>query len=408
MWLNNLRFPGDGRAMDILVEETAIVDVRTPSAGNDIAGLRAGGTSGGLAFDGALVFPGLINSHDHLDFNLFPALANGVYSNYKDWGRDIHSVNKAEIDAVLQIPKPLRVLWGVYKNLLNGFTTVVNHGERLEIPQGLVTVFQNCHCLHSVGFERNWRWRLNRPLADRHPFVLHTGEGTDARAADEIDRLLKWNLFGRPLIGVHGVAMTEEQAAAFRALVWCPSSNYFMLDQTAPVARLKQRVPILFGTDSTLTAGWNSWKQIRQARSEGAMTDTELLAALTTAPAAIWRLTDRGELRPGYRADLVIARPRRAAGKDIPKPSTGSDAHSPMDAFFGLDPEDLLLVLHQGRILLFDVSIRDMLMEAGMGDLDFDFMRCGRKYVVGDIAGLMAEIRHYYPEAEFPEMLTEQ
>lgn len=402
MWLNNLRFPGGGPAMDILVEGTAIVDVRASSAGGNAGGGSAGG-GGGLAFDGALVFPGLINSHDHLDFNLFPPLANGVYSNYRDWGRDIHTINKAAIDAVLRIPKPLRVLWGVYKNLLNGFTTVVNHGERLTVPQGLITVFQDCHCLHSVGFERNWRWKLNRPLADHHPFVLHTGEGTDAPAEREIDSLLRWNLFNRPLIGVHGVAMTEGQATAFRALVWCPSSNYYLLDRTAPIAKLKNRLPIVFGTDSTLTADWNSWVQIRQARKEGAMTDAELLAALTTGPAEVWQLASRGELAKGFQADLVIARPKRDTGR----PDTAGAADSAMDAFFGLDPEDLLLVLHQGRILLFDESIRDMLMEAGMGDLDFDFTRCRQKYVVGDVPGLMAEIRRYYPAVDFPKMLIE-
>jgi cytosine/adenosine deaminase-related metal-dependent hydrolase len=383
MWLNNLRFPGDDRATDILVEGRSIVDVRTPATGSQ----------GGLSFDGALVFPGLINSHDHLDFNLFPALANRVYTNYRDWGRDIHTINKASINAVLQIPSSLRVLWGVYKNLLNGFTTVVNHGEQLPVPEGLITVFQDCHCLHSVGFERNWRWKLNRPLADNHPFVLHAGEGTDPLAGREIEKLLRWNLFGRPIVGVHGVAMTEEQAAGFRALVWCPSSNYFLLERTAPVAKLKERVPIVFGTDSTLTADWNSWVQIRRAREERAMTDAELLATLTTSPAAVWRLTGRGELAKGYQADLVIARSKAGL--------------SGMDAFFGLDPEDLLLVLHQGRILLFDMSIRDMLMAAGMGDLDFDFTRCGGKYVVGDVPGLMAEIRKYYPASRFPAMLEE-
>ncbi|HEY4335314.1 MAG TPA: amidohydrolase family protein [Puia sp.] len=382
MWLNNLRLPGDDRATDILVEGRSIVDMRA----------FASAEVGGLSFDGALVFPGLINSHDHLDFNLFPALANGVYTNYRDWGRDIHTANKPAINAVLRIPQPLRVLWGVYKNLLNGFTTVVNHGNRLQTPQGLITVFQDCHCLHSVGFERHWRWKLNRPLADHHPFVLHAGEGTDALAGKEIERLLRWNLFNRPLVGVHGVAMTEEQAADFRALVWCPSSNYFLLDRTAPVAKLKKKVPIVFGTDSTLTADWNSWVQIRQARKEGALTDAELLTTLTIAPAAVWKMADRGELTKGYRADLVIARPKAGL--------------SGMDAFFALDPEDLLLVLHQGRILLFDVSIRDMLMDAGMGGLDFDFTRCGQKYVVGDIPGLMKEIRRFYPAAQFPEMLT--
>jgi cytosine/adenosine deaminase-related metal-dependent hydrolase len=185
--------------------------------------------------------------------------------------------------------------------------------------------------------------------------------------------------------------MNEEQAALFRALVWCPASNYFLLDRTAPVGRLKERVPILFGTDSTLTADWNSWRQIRQARQERGLTDRELLRSLTSEPASVWRLTDRGELEAGKKADLVIARP---------KPGL-----SGMDAFYGVDPEDLLLVLHEGRILVFDISLRDMLMEAGMSDLDFDFTRCGQKYVVGDVPGLMAEIKRYYPAAVFPEML---
>jgi len=370
MWLNNLRVPGEAAAMDILVEGDSIVALRAATANRQL-----------LSFDGLLVFPGLINSHDHLDFNCYPLLGNRIYTNYRDWGRDIHTVNKVTIDAVLQIPQHLRVLWGVYKNLLNGFTTVVNHGERLNVPAGLITVFQDCHCLHSVGFERNWKWKLNRPLRVNLPFALHAGEGTDTLAQNEIHRLLRWNLFKRPVVAIHGVAMTEEQAGHFEGLVWCPASNYFLLDRTAPIGKLKQHVPILFGTDSTLTAEWNSWPQIRQARREEAISDKELLATLTTTPAAVWKLTDRGTIAAGKCADLVIARPKPGL--------TG------MDAFFSLDPEDLMLVLHKGHILLFDASIRDMLMEAGMGDLHFDFTRCGSKYVVGDLPGLMSEIKRY-------------
>src|ERR1700744_537954 len=77
-----------------------------------------------IELDGAIAFPGLINSHDHLDFNLFPSLKNRAYSNYTEWGKDIHEQNKGIINAVLKIPKALRVQWGVYKNLLSGVTTV--------------------------------------------------------------------------------------------------------------------------------------------------------------------------------------------------------------------------------------------------------------------------------------------
>src|SRR6185312_569662 len=200
--------------------------------------------------------------------------------------------------------------WGVYRNLLNGFTTVVNHGEQLDIDRPPITVFQDCHCLHSVHFERHWKWKLNDPRRTGRPFAIHVGEGTDAVAKEEVDELIRWNLLRRPIVGIHGVAMTEQQAAAFHALVWCPVSNYFLLDRTAPVDRLSPVLPILFGTDSTLTGGWNAWDQVRFARDLRLIGDAGLMETLTTAPADAWGLHDRGRIEPGCSADLVIARIR--------------------------------------------------------------------------------------------------
>jgi cytosine/adenosine deaminase-related metal-dependent hydrolase len=343
-----------------------------------------------LDLNGALAFPGLINSHDHLDFNLFPPLANRIYNNYTEWGPDIQTNNRTSIDPILAIPQPLRTQWGIYKNLLNGFTTVVNHGDRLDTGASsdagapLITVFQDCYCLHSVGFEPNWRWKLNHPARTGQPFAIHVGEGTDPDASREIDELIRWNLFRRPIIGIHGVAMNEQQATAFHALVWCPASNFFLLNKTAPIDHLYDKVQILFGTDSTLTSGWNAWDQIRMARSLHLIPDTHLLAALTTNPAAAWGLNDRGSLAPGKIADLVIARPNPG--------QTG------MDAFFTLDPRDLLLVLHEGNIRLFDPSLLEAITAHGLTTEDFQPIKPNGKYIAGDLPGLVKEIRRYCPE----------
>jgi cytosine/adenosine deaminase-related metal-dependent hydrolase len=397
MQLNNLHFPGKKGAIDLQILDGKITSI-LPSLPEKITADNVLPSDLSLSFNNALVFPGLINSHDHLDFNLFPSLGNRIYSNYTEWGPDIQARNKDEIAAILKIPQPLRTRWGLYKNLLNGFTTVVNHGERLETDDNLITVFQDYHCLHSVGFEKRWKWKLNSPWKTRHPFVLHVGEGTDTAAGLEIDRLLRWNLFKRPLVGVHGVAMNEKQASSFRALVWCPASNYFLLDGTASVDRLKNKVPLLFGTDSTLTASWNSWDQIRMAREENKVTDVELLDMLTTTPAAIWGLAGCGELTTGSRADLVIARPREGL--------------KGMDAFYSLNPEDLLLILHKGNIRLFDASL---LEPPSVGGLPAKTI-CGLpvssfyktsignsfKYIQGDLPGLIQEILRFYPELVFP------
>src|ERR1700722_8879947 len=64
-----------------------------------------------LSFEHAVVLPGLINSHEHLDFNLFPMLGNRAYADYMEWGQDIHLRHTDRISRVLAIPQPLRTRW---------------------------------------------------------------------------------------------------------------------------------------------------------------------------------------------------------------------------------------------------------------------------------------------------------
>jgi cytosine/adenosine deaminase-related metal-dependent hydrolase len=340
-----------------------------------------------IAFDNAIAFPGLINSHDHLDFNLFPQLGQRIYHNYTEWGDYIHKAYKKEIDAVLQIPIALRSQWGIYKNLLCGVTTVVNHGEDLHIKDAPINVIANCQSLHSVHFEKHWRRRLNNPLKSNQPVVIHTGEGTDVAAWDEIDQLLRWNLLHRDLIGVHGVAMTPKQAKHFKALVWCPQSNYYLLGTTAPIHRLKEHTPIIFGTDSTLTGHWNIWEHIRRARKTEYLTDNELLLNLTTNPAKTWGLNN-GAINSGNDADIVIAKMK--------------DGQHELSNMFAINPADILLVMHKGHIRLFDESLYNQLGDlpkAGFSKVTIDG---AGKYVQGNVPGLMKNIRQYYPDMQFP------
>ena len=58
---------------------------------------NSGGEADGLDLEGALVFPGLVNSHDHLDFNLFPQLGERKYEHYAEWGADLHARYQKDI-----------------------------------------------------------------------------------------------------------------------------------------------------------------------------------------------------------------------------------------------------------------------------------------------------------------------
>lgn len=343
----------------------------------------------GIRFENAIAFPGLINSHDHLDFNLFPQTGNRIYNNYSEWGKDIHLQNKETINAVLKIPQHLRTRWGLYKNLLNGITTVVNHGPRLKIADPFITVLHDNYSLHSVQFEKYWRLKLNNVFAKKQPYVIHVGEGTDEMSHKEIDTLLKMNFFNKSLFTVHGVAMDEEQAKNFKALVWCPASNYFLLNATADIKRLKTKTRILFGTDSTLTADWNLWNQLRLARKTGLMNDEELYYSLTKNPAEAWKHFHIGSIAPNKIADIIIAK------------STGSND---FENFYSLNPESIQLILHQGQIRLFDEEIKDQLTEQGYQVSSFSRFRINgeMKYVYGNLEQLMSEISSYYSGARFP------
>ncbi|MEP6950893.1 MAG: amidohydrolase family protein [Ginsengibacter sp.] len=326
-----------------------------------------------INFENAIAFPGLINSHDHLDFTLFPKTGNRIYNNYTEWGKDIHDQNKETISAVLKIPQYTRIQWGLYKNLLNGITTVVNHGGKLPVNSNFINVIQNNHCLHSVQFENNWKLKLNRVLIKDQPFVIHVGEGTDDAAHREINTLIQWNLFKRKIIGVHGVAMDEKQATAFEALVWCPVSNYFLLDSTAAIDKLKTKTSILFGTDSTLTSGWNLWDHIRLARNTQLVSDKELFDMLTITPAGVWGLKGLGKIAEQHTADIVIAKKNKSLNN--------------FDSFFSLNPEDILLILHNGEIKMFDSILSDKIKGTDCEVKNFSKIFIGEsyKYVEGNL-----------------------
>lgn len=188
---------------------------------------------------------------------------------------------------------------------------------------------------------------------------------------------------------VHGVAMNSEQAKHFEVLIWCPASNYFLLNKTADIQKLKTKTSILFGTDSTLTASWNLWEHLRMARETKMMTDKELFQTLTKNPAEKWRQKNVGSISVDNNADIVIAKSAMIKG---------------FDAFYSINPEDILLVLHKGKIRLLDGEIKSQLLAGGCSFSRFSkiIINGKRKYVYGNLPGLIRKVKAYYPKVDFP------
>ena len=382
MLLNNVTPINESRPVDITISGEKITTIGTGNKWVD-----AGQTQ--IQFTSATVFPGLINSHDHLDFNCFSVLGQRKFVSYTEWGKYIHKIYKDNIEAVLKIPQNLRATWGMYKNLLAGITTVVNHGSYLKLETPLINIYQEPQNLHSVKFEKNWKWKLNNPLLRNKDCVIHTGEGSDKQSADEIDQLIRFNLLKRKLVGVHGVAMNEMQAKNFKGLIWCPESNWVLLNKHAHVAALKAQTNMVFGTDSTLTGNWNIWHHLRLARSLHQVEDAELFGMITSLPAKLWNLNN-GELKVGKDADIIVVKKKSGT-------PTWEDV-------FKINPEEILLITNKGKIRMFDKALYDQII-----GLPLNFHRFSRlslkgsiKYVEGDLPSLITTIKSYNPNVNFP------
>ncbi len=301
-----------------------------------------------IGFKDCIAFPGLINSHDHLEFNIYPKLGHKHYDDYVEWGDDIHIKDKVLIDSIEDVPVEIRMKYGVMKNLICGVTAAAHHGDYSKIlDDSPVSIIRKGTCIHSVRLGGKWKLKINHPFGE-DPYVIHAGEGINRESFDEINELLRWNLFKKKLIGIHGIAMNAEQSKNFSALIWCPGSNLFLFGKTADISELKKHTRILFGTDSSLTASRNIFDNLREARGLGLLSDEELFLSVTQTAAEVWGINTCGKISAGNTADIVVGRRK------------SDDLY---DSFYNTDPEDIQLILKNGKIILFDHNLKDALAD---------------------------------------------
>jgi cytosine/adenosine deaminase-related metal-dependent hydrolase len=267
-----------------------------------------------ISVEGCLILPGLINSHDHLEFNLFPRLGRGPYPNFEKWADDIFHPGSSPICEHLSIPKPVRLWWGGIKNLLSGVTTVCHHNEYEKSVFGAdfpVHVVKRYGWAHSLRFGKNVREAfLSTPRGA--PFIIHLAEGSDRPSGDEIFRLDRLGALNSRTVIVHGVGLTgrghELRRQRGAALVWCPTSNRFTLGTTLDVAGMSRRDRISLGSDSALTAGGDLLDEISAAHREG-LDPRQIYSMVTESAADILRLRNgEGKLQPGSNADLLVVK----------------------------------------------------------------------------------------------------
>jgi cytosine/adenosine deaminase-related metal-dependent hydrolase len=270
-----------------------------------------------LDLGGDRILPGLINAHDHLQLNGFPRLIyRPRYPNASRWIADVEP--RLESDPVLvtqrAVPRADRLLLGGIKNILSGVTTVAHHDalhaalNEAIFPTRVLNHFGWSHSLYLDGAASVRRSHHTTPA--EQPWIIHAGEGTDADAAGEFDRLLDLDCITSNSLLVHGIAFSRQQqrllARAGAGLIWCPSSNLNLYRATPDVGELIGLQQVALGSDSRISGGRDLLDELRLAREVGKYDENALVPLVTRQAARLLRFADRGVLCAGALADLVV------------------------------------------------------------------------------------------------------
>jgi cytosine/adenosine deaminase-related metal-dependent hydrolase len=195
-------------------------------------------------------------------------------------------------------------LKGAWKNLLAGVTSVVHHDGwetdfEIDFPIRVVRI-ANANSVHKLA-------GTLPTFGER--FALHLSEGVDRAAAEEVRTLYRRGCLSANLLAVHAVGPDEDGIAMLRtcgcAVVWCPSSNHFLFERSAPAALLAEGMDVLLGSDSMLTGAGTLLEEFSIARR--VISDARLLDAV--GPLAARRLgLPPPSLAAGSPADLALFR----------------------------------------------------------------------------------------------------
>jgi len=316
-----------------------------------------------------VVYPGLINAHDHLQLNNVPPVPHTrPFPNSYAWIDQFEGHRRdPDVAAAVAVPSAARHWHGGLKNLLVGATTVAHHDpwhpvlEDPEFPVGLLRQFGWSHSL-GLGAPRDGETPRYGPYVlgsfaatpAGQPWMIHLAEGTDDAARAELGRLDELGCLAANTVLIHGVGLTradiDRVIEARASVVWCPASNLEMLGQTLDPHQLFDAERLLLGTDSRLTGSRDLLDELRVAAAHSDLSPSDLMRTVTADASRILGLTECGSLHVGQQADCVIA---RANG-------------DPYATLLGLDRRDIRAVVRGGKPLIADSDFGDWFAHCGV------------------------------------------
>jgi cytosine/adenosine deaminase-related metal-dependent hydrolase len=374
--LGDIVTPGGVRARSYLVVDGELISEVRDGALGPPPGMPVVDTGG-------VIFPGLIDGHNHVEYNHIPLADLGKrYTNRDQWP------NAAKYQTLVKDPKNAVTAAGLKCQALKhgearalvGGTTAIQGTPEVACIRPLVrNLEQTNFCRDKVkqnvmgisGFGRSIGGDLS--TADRvksdvaagklDTFVVHAGEGIDEHERAEWQMLEDFGLAIPELVMIHATAFGPDefrQAAAVGAkIVWSPLSNLLLYGKTTNIpAALDAHVLVSLGSDWSPSGSANVLGELKVADHvnqrlwSGRISDEQLVAMVTINPATAYHLDARiGSIEVGKAADLLVVTRRPGV----------SAFRSLIDA----QPSDVLLVTVGGDPLFGVPASMDALGKTG-------------------------------------------
>jgi cytosine/adenosine deaminase-related metal-dependent hydrolase len=282
----------------------------------------------------SVVYPALINTHDHLQGNYLPPVGpkpGDFYLTWLPWDKDLKaSATFTERSNLCR--EELYALSG-YKCLFSGVTTVNDHFpqaiNREILPQLPIRAILEYGLAHEASsYDLKWGDGLEiehrRAAENKWPFITHLAEGFDEESMRGLKSLEKAGLLDKHCLLVHCIGFSDEDIAkaakAGASVSWCAASNMRMFNVTAKIRKmLKAGVNVTIGTDSSATGSCNFLAEIKYGRELYRKLYGEDLPAKTifrmcteTAARAFWMDDRTGTLENGKLADILVLKANTA------------------------------------------------------------------------------------------------
>ena len=317
----------------VYVDDTGTVEAVQPASRRAPAGY----SGAPRVASGGLVFPGLIDLHNHLAYNTLPlwrAPRDTPYGTRYQWpgaatyGRDVS--NPAQAYGEAAAAAALR--YAEVKAIVGGVTAIQGSPPLTRaFPGWMVRNVEK----EKFGGEIPWRQavipkdrdglkRSAQDLAEGRSFAYHLAEGKDPVLRREFEDLKATGCIHPQLVGIHSTALGPDEWQAWGqvggTVVWSPFSNLWLYGETTDVLAARAAgLRVCLGGDWAPSGMRNLLGELKVAALwneqglNGALDDRELCEMVTANPgdalALAWK-RPVGRLVEGALGDLCALRRR--------------------------------------------------------------------------------------------------